>query len=461
MEAMTADEFQNVGTLLKEAVPQAPRLINGFVKAGRKYQPLLKEANVRAVTVPRESTEFVAETPILIRRIDVVGRDTAKIAEGLSLKLRLLDGSLRDLAPKNTKLVLADGTTVSALRYQVDAVGKSLIAKSTLSIRALKLTSVRISGYSLDQFEAISEKVARTIDLSTRLDTYVSKQQDDVLVASEAKAALEKESAEIKAEVERLEDNQNSLQNEIASLVQEEAKSKAAKLAVEQALADARSSLEAVKNNEAQLREDVASLNKDIANKKSALNQLINDRNLISDEYKDYVAEGKQQSAKYAWFLYYAITIIAVCSWQLYAGATRILDAKPDGLTGLLTLSLQRLPFAAALALIVTVAWKLAAVFVDRIMTIHAQRLALARLLVIAKDTVYSSTSGLSISDEQKFRERIRLKLDMLRGHLTSELGRDFAYRPELSEASQDSTKAEVDQGLARAAAVADMAEEP
>ena len=70
-------------------------------------------------------------------------------------------------------------------------------------------------------------------------------------------------------------------------------------------------------------------------------------------------------------------------------------------------------------------------------MVIHSQRLGLARLLVVAKDTVYSSMDGLNIPDERKFRERIKLKLQMLRSHLTSELGRDFEYEPHKNDASQ------------------------
>ncbi|WP_372176913.1 hypothetical protein ACCQ23_15615 [Xanthomonas axonopodis pv. phyllanthi] len=54
----------------------------------------------------------------------------------------------------------------------------------------------------------------------------------------------------------------------------------------------------------------------------------------------------------------------------------------------------------------------------DKVIAIHGERLALAKLLVIARDTVHTSSRGLDISDDEVFHERVKLKMELLRQHL-------------------------------------------
>lgn len=214
---------------------------------------------------------------------------------------------------------------------------------------------------------------------------------------------------------------------------------------VKATLALSQEALAATENNSAQLKEEIVSSNKEIVRRREELQVLINDRNLISDEYRDYVSEGKGQAKNYMLLLVIPLLVIGFCSWQLYQGALRILQLQPSGVEQVLSMSLQRIPFAAAIAFVVAVCWKIISLLIGRIMAIHGQRLALARLLVIAKDTIAASSAGLDLSDDQKFREHMGLKLQMLKAHMTSDLGRDFEYVPTVAETSGKAEGAEDD----------------
>ena len=428
MQEFSEEEFQSVAETLRKSAPEGVRVLNTFVRTIGPYRPLLKADNAKSVAISKEAREFSLKEPCYLTRIDIIGGDVSLISSWLSLVAVKLDGSRTELKARSYTFTNADGTKTPATIFDVDCVVRAVEARSKRTYWALKAQHVRVIGYALSQLEEAAGRVASTQKAFASLDAFVEKRKSEVRAASERKDALEGEieilqetASELRSDIEKLEANTViSKESNDAELLRQEG--------IDRAVLEANSRLELVNNNEVTLRETVNSLNRDIVKNKNELDKLLNDRNLISDEYKDYVAEGKQQSLVYQVFVLFLIGVIGLCAWQLYTGAQRILASDVSETKELLALILQRAPFAAALSFIVAVAWKLAAMFVSRIMTIHAQRLALARLLVIAKDTVYSSTAGLEVTDQQKFRERIRLKLVMLRAHLTSELGKDFEY---------------------------------
>lgn len=447
MQTFSEEEFQSVGETLRKSAPEGLRILNGYVRTIGSYRPLLKADNAKTVAISKEVREFSLKEPCYLTRIDVLGGDVSLISSWLSLTAIKLDGSRTELKGRAFSFANTDGTKTPATIFDVEFVVKAVEAKSKRTYWALKAQQVRVIGYALSQLDEAAGKVAAMQRIVSALDTFVEKRKSDVRSASEKKDALEAEIetlqesvSEFRSEMEELEESTATIkQSNDAELLRQEG--------IDRAVLEANSRLELANNNEVTLRETVNTLNKDIARNKNELDKLLNDRNLISDEYKDYVAEGKKQSLVYQLFVALLIAVIWLCAWQLYTGAQRILASDVSETKELMALVLQRAPFAAALSFIVTVAWKLAAMFVSRIMTIHAQRLALARLLVIAKDTVYSSTAGLEVTDQQKFRERIRLKLVMLRAHLTSELGKDFEYSTGVEESGKNDERGDGAQG--------------
>lgn len=431
MEKLSEGDFIAVADLIRKAAPKGVVLLNPYVTTDPAYKSLLKTQAAKSVRISKDTRSFSFSNPCYVRRIDFRSEDVSRLQGFLILTVLGLDGVERKIEGSIADLQATDGTLTKVLRYSVGKICSEVRVRLELSIRAVRATSFAAYGYTLQDLDGISARINQIESIVRRADQYASEKQAAAAEAEDRISAAEVKLEELNSTIEELEDEKGGVEKTLAILKKELATANDAKAAVAKSLAEAQARLEVARNNEIQLRQTVDSLNRDISDKQSDLKRLVNDRSLISDEFSDYVKEGRRQSWVYTVFIFLCVIIIGYCSWQLYDGANRILVANIESGSQLAGLILQRLPFAAAISLIVTAGWKLAQVFIGRVMTIHAQRLALARLLVVAKDTVYSSTDGLDITDVQRFRERIRLKLMMLKSHLTSELGRDFDYVPE------------------------------
>ncbi|OWQ49579.1 hypothetical protein CEE60_19370 [Stenotrophomonas maltophilia] len=101
----------------------------------------------------------------------------------------------------------------------------------------------------------------------------------------------------------------------------------------------------------------------------------------------------------------------------LYGGWTfaKLIVATP---TQAYAYFIQRLPYTAATVAIVGMLLELLRQIVKKVMKIHEDRLALARLLVIARDATYASAADLEMSEEQIFAERMKVKMVLLKAHL-------------------------------------------
>ena len=431
MAEFSDERFANLDDEVADAQPPLPNFINPFARADGSYARLFKKINNKPVLISKEIREFRLEELAYIRRIEVFAGQQEKVLKGLSIVAVSADGKESQLTPVTFSRTNSDGSTSSGVQYAAKQFCIRVRVRSTFPYRKLTINKVDVIGYTIDQLEMVANKLEKSVDTYNGIEKFVQEKKENV-------AQLEDQKSQIEGEIERLKAVCNELVTEkeqadqAFSTASSELKEQVDALnTVRSKLKVSQDALATNKNNDAQLKESIATINREIVQKGDELKKLAEDRNLISDEYRDYVAEGKTQSKQYLMLVCIPLAIIAFCSWQLYSGAHRILQEDVSNIEQLAALSLQRLPFAAALALVVTLCWKISAALIKRIMVIHGQRLTLAKLLVIAKDTVASSAVGADISEEAKFRERVRLKVEMLRGHLTTELGKDLNFQSE------------------------------
>lgn len=66
--------------------------------------------------------------------------------------------------------------------------------------------------------------------------------------------------------------------------------------------------------------------------------------------------------------------------------------------------------------------------FIKNIIHIQKQRRTFAKIGIIAKDIADSSIEGLNIKEKEKFELRTKLKMDLLKSHLTNEIGEKYEY---------------------------------
>lgn len=443
MEKLTDEKFSaGLESFQKMLTTHTPKILNTEIKIKGSYRNLLAPENAKVVALSKDVREFRFRGPAYLRRIDVLCPEPDRILEYLSLEVVTIGGEKIQLQGKKAVSARTNGVQEFCVRYQVGKVCGSVRAKSIRPFLKLEAKGVEVFGYTIEQLDFVAKKVSETLTIAEQIQTYVAEKSAAVSSLLEKQQETEESNAELEKTNEKLETEKKTVASAVADESEQFRTLVARKQELDSSLSAARIELEAIRNNQLQLSAGVESLNRVISNKREELAHLENDRSLISDEYQDYVREGGRQTVWYVGLLLCTLAIMAFAVYQIYTGANRILTSEVATYKELAVLVLQRLPFVSALALVVTVCWRLASSLISRVMKIHAQRLALARLLVIAKDTVYSSMAGLGLSDEFKFRERIRLKVAMLKSHLTAELGRDFTYPEQASqEASLEEAK--------------------
>lgn len=225
--------------------------------------------------------------------------------------------------------------------------------------------------------------------------------------AEEQLAELSSQLVESKQELGNLESKRKALAEKVESLTRE-------KLSRE--------------NSCQQLSSQAAALNQEVADVSKELAGLVNDRSLISDEFHDYVREGRQQSSVYIKLMIVPCFVIGLCAALLYNGAHDLLYGHYETSEDKLAALLLRVPFAAVLGAIAYYSWTIAEKFLGKIFEVESERLTLAKLLVIAKDTVFSTADELGVDRSEKFYLRTRLKVEMLKAHLSNNLGGSFQF---------------------------------
>lgn len=110
----------------------------------------------------------------------------------------------------------------------------------------------------------------------------------------------------------------------------------------------------------------------------------------------------------------------------VYGGAylTTILKVENDA--QLWTIFWSRIPFVLAVSSVMFVAYEVSNIFIRKIMEINQQILDFAKIGIIAKDVSETSSINLDLTDEEKFELRTKLKMDMLKSHLSKDLGKKF-----------------------------------
>ena len=404
---------------LQEQLPEEASWANSFFKGAGKFSSLLVGDQV--FKLDRRVKRYTCSVPVWVRYISFTTDDAATLKRQLTCTVFTLEGKSVEkkltLDQKGTFAFVWFNEVVTAFEIKSDGV----VNKPTLK-------KINVNGFDLTTFEKVSAKVADALSTKSNIDEIIAEVKAEV--ASVNQQALESEQRLSEAntncqlqlsEIEQLESLKQQVEAKVAL-----ANTALSNLEVQNSQAS--TTLESVRNNVQQLSELSRELNEKIRREKTELETLTADKSLISDEYKDYVKEGKSQT-----LFYFALSLLPLLAMvlavdKLFSGAEALLFRDYKTFSDVFAGLLLRLPFSIVLGLGMFYSWKLAEKLFSNAFKIHKDRLILARLLVIAKDTVFSSVQGLDVSDEVKFHERIRLKIELLKSHLSKELSDDFEY---------------------------------
>lgn len=386
--------------------------INRVFSTTPLFTPMLSAELVgkKKIDLERRERNFQTSSPVFIRHIDFYGEGFKSI----ELCLYVSDGSSKiltvDSNSKTGRVTIHD----FCVRFSIRS--KGVVTKP-------KISTINIFGFEFSRIQKMRSSLSEFAIATFRVSGFVKE-------SKEAVGALEQQHANLTDQVEKLSENIVNLTEESVSLDSTLKQEKIILEGVESNVKSVRATLATVsaelqvkENNLQQLSRETKILNDGVADLKQQLSGLVNDRSLISDEFSDYIKEGRGQAEVYLRLMVVPAFVIGLGVSVIYNGANNFLSSHYDSTSDVVAAFLLRIPFAAVVGGAIYYSWKIAHAFMRKIFSIQEERLTLAKLLILAKNTVFSTAEDLGIDPAEKFHMRTRLKIEMLKSHLASNLG--------------------------------------
>lgn len=428
MSDQSLDEIESKLSELENKLPDLNLVGNLLWRSTAQCQALLKSSppTVKPVKITSAAKRFTPDRPFYIDSIDFYSDNAARVTGNLTVIIKPLGKPSYTLQLKtaNAATKFTYGFVRSFCEW-FEIYSDSILNKPTL-------TKINIFGADIAQISDHSEDIANTIQLKKSLIKFkdelkkeCNELREKIDILAEEKESLASSTAEAKSDYDI---TLSELKLVTGSLASEGLKLKG----LQDSITQSDLKLTQTLNNIEQLNETVSTHNKNISNLKEELSKLTSDKNLISDEYGPYVKEGRSQAAIYVLIIIFPLLAIIFSVYELYAGASKLLLADYKTSSDIFASFILRIPFAAVFGLAIYYSWRLTSAIIQKIFTIHSDRLTLAKLLVLARESVHSAAKNLEINNETLFQEQVHLKVEVLKSHLSKDLGNNFEYPPTL-----------------------------
>jgi hypothetical protein len=433
MPDQSLEEMESKFTELENKLPDLNLVNNLLWRTTPQCQVLLKDspATVKPVKITSAAKRFTPDRPFYIDSIDFHSESPSRLPANLTVIVKPLGKPSHHL-----QLKTAGGSAKFTYGF-IRGFCEWFEIYSDSVLNKPKLTKINVFGADIDQIADHSEDIANTINLKKTILKF--------------KDELKKECSELNAKIESLTEEKDLLESTTAETKSEyDLKFSELKLAtsalqtetlklkgLQDTIIQNELKITQTTNNLQQLEETTFNQNRNISNLKAELTKLTSDKNLISDEYGPYVKEGRSQAAIYVLIITLPLMAIIFSVYELYVGASKLLEADYKTAADIIGSFILRIPFAAVFGLAIYYSWKLTSAIIQKIFTIHSDRLTLAKLLVLARESVHSAAKNLEISNETIFQEQVHLKVEVLKSHLSKDLGSNFEYPPPVPKQKQ------------------------
>lgn len=280
-------------------------------------------------------------------------------------------------------------------------------------LHKIKLKNIELVGFLVEELNSIKDKVEENnnykADLQEKLDKLIQKniEYND---KEDRFNELDRELPNLETKSEKYNDVINKLRSDRGSLKEDN---------------------QALINSTSQLKTESEEFNKKISKQKAELKKLITDKNMFSTEMAEYIKQADGHINTYL--------ILSIIPWLLISCVSYIVFNKAadlstiysslDGEIEVFSIFWTRLPFALITISILFVAYEISKVFVQNIMKIQSQKRVFAKIGIVAKNVADSSILKIEdLTDEEKFELRTKLKMDLLKSHLSSDIGEEYEY---------------------------------
>ncbi len=310
-------------------------------------------------------------------------------------------------------------------------------------VEKIELKSISIVGYTVEDFQTIQSKYNETKTLHKNLESKVEEIEEKTTAYNELVDLTQKEHEELVKKVNELRAEKENYETEqIPSLKENFNEVKEETEKIQQLKDELEKKKTTIENNIKQLEGESDKLNTEIGELTADIRRLNNDKNVFSTEMVEYV----KQANNHMWIYFF----LAIIPWVLIAYIAYFIFFQTEGLIVALDTTtksidmwkffLARLPFVFIVASIVYVSYRVSKIFIHNLIHIQKQKRQFAKIGIIAKDVADSSMDGMEITPEEKFQLRTKLRMDLLKSHLSSEIGKDYEHKINLTlwEAFQD-----------------------
>lgn len=368
-----------------------------------------------SIKLENREYKFKFKEPIYIDRIQLKAKSSLK-------DMVITYKTIQQILEKRTIKEDKSSYIASRIRNTIDEFSIQAPKKSKI-----ELEKIELFGFRLSQFEIIKDNFNQILNLNDKLEKGIEDANAQILKIQEESATLDGKHQELDGKVEELSVQKNEL---------------------EQTISDTQKKVNGLKNSQTQLDEIIKKLNStelnlktsieerestskilsnSISEKREELIKLESDTSLIAYDVQDYI---KNANTHLWWYLGLSIIpwiLITYLSCVIIYGSsdlTTVLKVEKDA--QIWTIFWTRIPFILAVGTVIFVAYEVSNVFIRKIIEINQQKLDFQKLGIIAKDVSEASSMDLELSDEEKFELRTKLKMDMLKSHLSKDLGKNF-----------------------------------
>jgi predicted nucleic acid-binding Zn-ribbon protein len=353
--------------------------------------------------------------------IDKIGIKAKTIFKGLNICYKFLNG-------EKNYVIQSDKNNNLAVNL------KEVIYEITIKNpkdKKIELEKIELFGFRLSELESIKNNFEAIQKLDTELKNKVkqiSETNQAQLNEIENKSyALEQLHENLDADIESLTTQKEELEQETENLNAQITELSNSKKSLENTKNELTKNEQELKNSIQEREATLSTVNTNISLKREELKELENKTSLIAYDVQDYIKNANTHLWCYLGLslIPWGLIIVITC-FIIFGGADLTTVFKVEKDAQLWTIFWSRIPFVIAVGTVVFVAYEVSNVFIRKIMEINQQKLDFQKLGILAKDVSESASQGLDLSDEEKFELRTKLKMEMLKSHLSKDLGKKF-----------------------------------
>lgn len=378
-----------------------------------------------SVKLEKRGYKYTFTDPIYVNHITLRGINSLN-----SIKISYID--IHD-----ETVTIDTRSTNNAIQFNIKKSIKAFIITPPKNVK-IELKKIEIFGYKIDRYISIQSDIKSLEKLRENLQVESKKildQNANILSKIEnEKIALQEAHTELDESIDELTITKENLESEQLEIKEQFSKQQIELEKLMDDLAKNRDIVENLSQKERQVNDSIEqkettskALNEQISKEEAELKKLEGQTSLIAYDIQAYVKNANEDIKLYVKLSVIPWVLIAIVTGFIFFGSadlSTVLRVKEDA--QIWTIFWSRIPFVAIVATVLFVAYEVSNIFINRIISIHQQKSDFAKIGIIAKDVSDASMEGLALTDKEKFELRTKLKMDMLKSHLSRELGKKY-----------------------------------